>query len=137
MTREDQGYPCWQRDMMMMMMTCNHSIDPEGIILYDHHSHYCNYPKWPCKKRILILLLMPTSWRLFNSFSTNSLQFLAQWLFKKFFTMSTNNVQEGNSKQFIKLTNLVSFLMLRWNHFHDVHHIMYNGICVFNWDVIS
>ena len=89
------------------------------------------------KKWTLILILVPISCRIFNSFSTNSMLFLAWWMPKKIFTMVTNYVLECNSKPFIELKNsssLLSFLMLWWNHFHHVHHVLSDMyVCYFLW----
>ena len=105
----------------------------DGIVLLPHHSQHRNYPEiyldGYVKKWTLILILALMSSRLFNSFSTNSKLFSARLLPKKFFTMSTNDVQARYYKSFIELIyspSLMSFLMLWWNHFHDVHRVQWN-----------
>ena len=110
---------------------------PAGIVLLDHHSHHCKkFIGMYVKKWTLILILALMFCRLFHSFSTNSLEFSARRLLMNFFTKSTNDAQGLYSKLFIEFTNsssLMSFLIIWWNHFHDV--LFTNGIGAFNWDV--
>ena len=126
--RHNSFVPPSQLALLISWWNRSHCSSRTSPLLYE------NLSRWLWKKWTLILTLAPMSRKLFNRYSTN---YFCQRRFSPRHQMMS---KARNSKLFIELNNsssLLSFLMLRWNHFRDVDHIEWNRCIqydVFSWN---